>query len=220
MTTLKTYHADEIAKAFDAQLRDEGFVGMYKQAQGLGAPTASWWQKGPNSQAFKAEMDAAKTPQEAAAIHNKWLAAGSEGATKLGTEHDDFTPMIEYSEDRRLKLQEGQMAKDQDMPKPAVADGCPKHPDPQKGCPECADGGGLAIAIDFAIRHMVKLADALDKTGFVGVAGVIDETLQKLAANRPFVVRVPTPKLGKPAAPAAKPAAPAKFEPKVPEWAK
>jgi len=180
MTTLKTYHADEIASAMSAQLGNEEFVGLYRKAE------ATWWQKGPSSQTFKAEMDAAKTPAEAVAIHNKWLASGSEGATKLGKEHDDFSPLVDYSEERRMQLG-GQKAEDaaQEADK-----GCPKHPEAQDGCPECADaadGVGLAVAIDFAIRHIVKVADALDKVGYVGVAGALDETLQKLAASRPIV---------------------------------
>ncbi len=177
MTTLKTYCADEIASAMNAQLNDEGFAGLYRKAE------ATWWQKGPASQAFKAEMDAAKTQAEAAAVHNKWLAAGSEGATQLGKEHDDFTPLTEYSEERRMRLG-GQMAED-------VCPKCGKMPcacdQAHDGCPECADAGGLAIAIDFAIRHVVKVADALDKAGFVGVAAALDETLQKLAAAKPIV---------------------------------
>lgn len=178
MTTLKTYHADEIASAMSDQLKNQEFVGLYRKAE------AAWWQKGPASQAFKAEMDAAKTQQEAVAVHNKWLAAGSEGATKLGKEHDDFTPLVEYSEERRMKL--GQTAED-GAGQEARDEGCPKHPEAQDGCPECADAGGLAVAIDFAIRHVVKVADALDKAGFVGVAGALDETLRKLAAARPIV---------------------------------
>lgn len=183
MTTLKTYHADEIASAMSAQLKDEGFVGLYRKAE------ANWWQKGPASRAFKTEMDAAKTQQEAVAVHNKWLASGSEGATKLGKEHDDFTPLIEYSEERRMKLgsQSAEDAKDSRCARCGKEScACDQAVD---GRSDCTDGGALTVAIDFAIRHMVKVADALDKTGFVGVASLIDETLQKLAVYRPFVVK-------------------------------
>jgi len=171
MTTLKHYCSDEIASAFNAKLKDEDFVGLYKKAED------AWWTKGPASQAFKAEMDAAKTQPEAAAIHNKWLAAGSEGATALGKEHNDFTPMIEYSEDKQAALES--------VPQKAE-DGCPEHVEAEDGCPQCADAG-LAIAIDFAIGHVVKLADALDRVGFTKVAQVLDEALQKLSGQRPIV---------------------------------
>jgi hypothetical protein len=176
MTTLKTYYADEIASALDAQLKDESFVGLYKKAQ-----TAGWWTKGAASQAFKAEMDAAKTAQEAAAVHNKWLASGSEGATQLGKEHDDFSELIDYSEDKRQKLTQPQAAEDDGCA--AAKDGEPCAHDDDEMCPKCSDPG-LAIAVDFAIRHVVKVADALDKAGYIGVAGALDETLQKLAAQR------------------------------------
>jgi hypothetical protein len=187
MTTLKTYHADEIAAALAAQLKDDSFIGLYRKAED------TWWMKGPASGSFKKEMDAAKTQPEAVAIHNKWLAAGSEGATALGKEHDDFTPMIEYSEDRQQQLASGQPAPKvpivpPQQPMKAEDGGCEEHTEAEDGCAACADAGALAIAIDFTIKHMVKVADALDKVGFANVASLLDETLQKLASARPIVV--------------------------------
>jgi hypothetical protein len=181
MTSLRHYCSEEIASAMSAQLNDTGFTGLYRKAE------EAWWQKGPASQAFKAEMDATKTADEATAVHNKWLASGSEGATKLGKEHDDFSPLIDYSENHRAQLGE-QQAKDGPCPKCGEAP-CSCH-ETECECPACADaadGANLAVAIDFAIRHVVKVADALDKAGFVGVAGALDETLQKLAAARPII---------------------------------
>jgi hypothetical protein len=174
MTTLKTYHADEIASALDAQLKDEGFIGMYKQAQ---APVANWWDKGPTAKAFKAEVDAAKTTAEVDAVQNKYL-GGGDLTTKLGQEGiDDHTPLRNYAD----------QAAGQKAPAADDKDGCPQHDEAKDGCPECADAANLAVAIDFAIRHIVKVADALDRTGYVGVAGVLDEAAQKLAASRPIV---------------------------------
>lgn len=189
MTTLKTYYADEIAAALAAQLKDDSFIGLYRKAED------AWWMKGPASGAFKKEMDAAKTQPEAVAIHNKWLASGSEGATALGKEHDDFTPMIEYSEDKQQQLASGQPVPKAptvppQQPMKAEDGGCDEHAEAEDGCAACADAGAgaLAVAIDFTIRHMVKVADALDKVGFANVASLLDDTLQKLASARPIVI--------------------------------
>lgn len=37
-------------------------------------------------------------------------------------------------------------------------------------------------AVDFAIQYITKVADELDKNGFIDVANVLDEALQKFAA--------------------------------------
>lgn len=177
MVSLKHYCSEEIAQALDAQLKNEGFVGLYKQAAAPAAPApANWWDKGPTAKAYKTEVDNAKTAQEVVAVENKYL-AGGELTTALAREGiDDHLPLREYADAKVAKLT------------PAAEDGgCPEHAEAQDGCPACADAGGLAVAFDFAIRHMVKVADALDKVGFPGIAGMMDETLQKLAAARPIV---------------------------------
>lgn len=184
MTTLKTYHADEIARALDTQLKDEGFVGLYKQADAKVAPgaTTQWW-KGPAGAEFKAKVDAAKTQRDIDVALNMLNDPGFK--TRLGKEGiTDETELQNYAYAKANTLPE---AADDDE---AGKTGCPEHAEAQDGCPACdAADGQLAVAIDFAIRHVVKVADALDKAGFVGVAGALDETLQKLAAQRPFVVR-------------------------------
>jgi hypothetical protein len=168
MTTLKAYYADEIALALDAQLKDEGFVGLYKKAE------VSWWDKSPTASAFKKEIDAAKTAQEVDAVQNKYL-AGGDLTTKLGQEGvDDYAPLRNYADAKAGSMET------------AAADGCTQHAETQKGCPECADAS-VAIAVDFAIRHVTKVADALDKAGFAGIAEALDDTLRKLAAQRPIV---------------------------------
>jgi hypothetical protein len=194
MTTLKHYHADEIAKALDAQLRDEGFTGMYRKADARVAPGAKtqWW-KGPAGAEFKAKVDSSKTQRDIDVALN--MLNDPDFKTRLGKEGvTDETELQNYANAKANTLPEA--ADDKCCPKcgkmececQMAADGhCPEHADAQDGCPTCAADGQLAVAIDFAIRHMVKVADALDKTGFVGVAGAIDETLRKLASARPAV---------------------------------
>jgi len=40
-----------------------------------------------------------------------------------------------------------------------------------------------SVAADFAMQHLVKVADALDGKGFSAVANLVDEALQNLAKN-------------------------------------
>lgn len=170
MTTLKTYYADEIASALDAQLKDESFVGLYKKAQAPVAPSAAaqWWTKGPTAKAFKDKVDAAKTSQEIDVVVD--TLNDPDTKTKLGQEGiSDEAELQSYAYSKKMQ---------------DAKDGEPCAHDDDEMCPECADPG-LAIAVDFAIRHVVKVADALDKAGYVGVAGALDETLRKLAAQRP-----------------------------------
>jgi len=49
----------------------------------------------------------------------------------------------------------------------------------KKGCGLSADD---KIAVNFAIQYITKIADELDKNGFVDVANMLDEELQKFAA--------------------------------------
>jgi len=170
--TLKNYFANEIMSAFAAQMNDSAFTGLYKKAE-----AQPWWEKGPTAKAFKDEVDAAKTAQEVDMAQNKYL-AGGELTTKLAQEGiDDHTELRNYAEDAAGK--KTQAADDK---------GCPEHVNQADDtCPKCMDAG-TAIAADFAIRHMVKIADALDHAGYSHLAGILDESLQKLAALRPMIV--------------------------------
>jgi uncharacterized short protein YbdD (DUF466 family) len=48
----------------------------------------------------------------------------------------------------------------------------------EKGCVSSADD---SLAIAFAIQYITKIADELDKNGFIEVANILDEMLQKFA---------------------------------------
>lgn len=179
MTSLKHYCSDEIASALDAQLKDESFMGLYKQADvRIYEPTPSkWWKKGPTALAFKTDIDNAKTVKEIDAIKQKYLGGGPLTSALAKEGFDSFDELEQYADAKAAKLT------------PAAEDGvkeegCPEHVQNAVGCPACADPG-LAVACDFAIRHMIKIADALDRTGFADVASTLDDALLKLAAARP-----------------------------------
>lgn len=56
--------------------------------------------------------------------------------------------------------------------------------DPGAEAEPAAWDGPEAIAADFAMKHLVNVADALDGKGFKDVANLVDEALQKLAAKK------------------------------------
>jgi len=59
---------------------------------------------------------------------------------------------------------------------------------PGEEAPACDAGDiQLAIAIDFAVERLSKVAGALDKSGFAGVADKIDAVISNLSDSRPKV---------------------------------
>lgn len=208
MTTLKNYTGDEIAAALAEQLKDEEFVGLYRKA------ADAWWAKGPTAAAYKREIDAAQSADQVTAVRNKYLAAGSPLAGKLGAEGiDDFQPLIEYANDKAVQFEyvadDGQAAVD-GVPKPKIElfePGDPRAVAPEMtekevseitgqkaddkkpcGCPVgavCVHDGALSTAaVNFANRHLAKLATALDVAGFAGMADEIDGLMGKFAAKK------------------------------------
>lgn len=71
----------------------------------------------------------------------------------------------------------GQKQPDQD-PTPVPA------PGPADAAEPMAWDAQTAVAADFAMKHLVNVADALDGKGFESVANLVDEALQKLAAGK------------------------------------
>lgn len=209
MTSLKNYAGDEIMAALADQLKDEEFVGLYRKA------ADEWWRKGPTAAAFKREADTAQTPNELVAVRNKYLAAGSPLAGQLGQEGiDDFTPLIEYLDQRELDLEARGMAADD---KPKIPTG--KTTDPIAGIPPlreeeifpprqpgekpmppvetemraeddcpvdsaCDHGKLSGAAVDFANRYLAKVANALDAAGFAGMANEIDGVMSRFASKK------------------------------------
>lgn len=178
MTTLKTYHADEIASAMNTQLSDQNFMGLYKKAE-LGAVNPLG--EGAPDPTLKAEIDAVLQAyrggqKDKQTAKNDLIAIRN----KVNELPEGREPTLKYLDDAEKKI-ELAMA-------PLKADDEQCVHDESETCPKCADSGSMAVALDFTIRHMVKLADALDKTGFAEIANLLDETLNKLASQRPLVV--------------------------------
>lgn len=144
-------------------------------------------------QAFLAQLPTAQDP---ASLYDEWVRSG-----KL-SEAEQSAASRAVAEELGKRAAGGQMADDvgpegaadgsavQDAADMCAHDGdkCPEGCD--CGCQECGDGmmmaddPAVAMALSFAISHLVKVADALDNHGFAGIASTVDETIQKLAAKK------------------------------------
>lgn len=76
-----------------------------------------------------------------------------------------------------------------------IADQCAHGP--EESCAACdghaaddANDGdvNLAVAMDFAVKHLSKVASALDAAGYAKVADYIDVTIEHIAEKRPKVI--------------------------------
>lgn len=69
-----------------------------------------------------------------------------------------------------------------DPEEPAAADQCAHGP--EETCQKCLGAPGMAVAVNFANRHLAKIAAALDVAGFVGLANEVDGLAVKFAAKK------------------------------------
>jgi hypothetical protein len=53
----------------------------------------------------------------------------------------------------------------------------------EEECVYCMDEK-TSVALDFTVNNLVKLADALDSNGFSGIANLLDEAIEKVAAKK------------------------------------
>lgn len=175
MTSLKRQDADEImdamAKALGGEFLKEASVEKEAQGMSLELLTALMheeYRKG------KAQYDAMDAAQASKAISTKiW----NENLADIQAQENKEPGFLERAADLRDSYM---------VPKRAADDGAAEQP-----CDDCEEQAAqdqpdahTALAIDFAMDHLVKIADALDNKGFAGVASIVDETIEKLAAKK------------------------------------
>lgn len=180
MTSLKVKDANEIAEAMAKALGDVEFNKIFKSAsiekEAMGPAETEL-------ATFIAKCKAGQADNAAwAAMRNKYF-GGGEGQTALAAELKQAYG--EMNADSKINYYIDAM----DACEPAAADDEQMVSECSEGC-KCAKCMGdmvddrTALAIDFAMGHLVKVADALDNKGFSTVAGMIDETIAKLAAKK------------------------------------
>ena len=164
MTSLKVKYADETMDAMAKILDSAEFKEIYR--------TASFHKEaGPAYVAFTKDVDAAAAAgTDLELIYSKHSPAlAQEDNTEPGTVQNARQYMAEKGKGKQpgLTVPEPMEAKDAE-------------------CAECLDSQSLA-AVEFTLKHLVKIADALDGKGFASLAGVIDEAIEKVASKKKIV---------------------------------
>jgi hypothetical protein len=108
--------------------------------------------------AFKAELAGAKDKKQVWDVWKKHESALQEADRKPGASGN----VDEATQARQAKL--GEFGPGETMP-PAADD-------------------REVIATDFALKHLVKVADALDNQGFDTMANLVDETIEKISKKK------------------------------------
>lgn len=150
-------YAEEIMTNMTKTLDDKEFTDLFKMAEL--EKTA-----GVALEAFKKDVDAAvEAGTDLELVYTKHLGMlQKEENAEPGT----ITKARQYMAEKAAGKQPG-------MTYPSADDEC-KSAD----CMECP---GQTVAAEFALGHLVKIADALDTQGFDVIASIIDEAVEKVA---------------------------------------
>ena len=182
MTSLKVKYANEIAEAMAKSLGDEEFINLFHKTASIEKEASPEYDEfvkkfkeyqdapgpgGKENVRDKAEdaLNRVKDPQEKATGENlikTWYEKEQQAGIKT-------EPKGQLAEDcMSADCMEGMLAKD-----------C---------CPECGEKKCMcdkqSVAAEFALNHLVKLADTLDKRGFNMLANMIDEATLKVAKKK------------------------------------
>lgn len=155
MTNLKSQYADEIIKNMVNNLNDEEFRNIFKSAS---------FEKEAQSDAFKTFYQMLPKANDSVEVEEffRTYAPGMMGAER---------EVAEEAKNKRIKELSGHAAPGSSLP-PAADDEC-------LDCEDLSDES--TIAIGFALNHLVKISDALDKNGFNKLANFVDETMEKIS---------------------------------------
>lgn len=161
MTSLKVKYADETMDAMAKILDSAEFKEIYRTASLEKEAGAAF-------EAFKKDVDAT-------------VKAGT-NLEEVYSQHLDRLEVEENNEKGTIQKAREYMAAAARTPghrQPGMA--MPEADDTE--CAECLDSQSLA-AVEFTLKHLVKIADALDGKGFTNLAGVIDEAIEKVASKK------------------------------------
>lgn len=166
MTSLKVKYADEIVDEMVRLLDTPEF----KEMEQIRRTAALQKEAGPAFEAFKKDVDvAAGAGTDLELVYSKHAnALAQEDNTEPGTVQKAREYMAEKGRGKQPGLAmppatEGTLADDV--------------------CAECDDPRVMA-AVEFTLKHLVKVADALDGRGFAELAGLVDEAIEKIASKK------------------------------------
>ena len=185
MTSLKVKDANEIAEAMAKALGGDLFKEASLKKEAMGALETK----------LVGFITASKVKPPTYDVWMQWWNAyfgGGDVQSKFSAE------MYETYKGANADVKINEYRNTVDALKPKAADDqAAEDVEQDAKCPEgcdcakcaCADDQpapdeNTVVALDFAMGHLIKVADALDKKGFAGVARMVDETIEKLAAKK------------------------------------
>lgn len=164
--SLKIRHADEIVADMVNTLDNKEFTGLFRTASGS------------HEEALR-DAISSEDSSRCLDLYSHYF-AGGEGDTALQAELSD-----KYGDDQALALTKNLRTELHKICNPGPGSVMPADDKGEEECKECGDKDHETdIALAFAMNHLVKVADALDGRGFVGIASVVDEAVEKLAAKK------------------------------------
>lgn len=177
MTSLKIKYANEIAEAMAQALGNEEFTSVFHKQASFKK------EAGPALEAYKGDLASVTDKSGLEVAWNKHLPAlQQEENVEEGT--IQAATCAQAAKAQQLGLPgyqvpgcpEAQMAHDESC-------GCPEKMTEWEGVEEEEEEANdqFAIAADFTLGHLAKLANALDNQGFEKMADMVDETMQKIA---------------------------------------
>lgn len=184
--SMKNYHGGDIAAAMAKTLSDEKFVNLYKKAFVKEATEPML-----TKEYVKYLFDQCKTENELA---QKWNTLLSQIEKVENVQPGFLDYCVEVREQKMTELKSA-LADDMDKQEGESLERL-KRLVPQEDAKK--EEVQLAIAMDFAVKQLNKLANALDSVGFPGVAEYIDVTAGTLYVKRPKIALASKKKKDKP----------------------
>lgn len=168
-TSLKNKYANDIVEAMMKKLNDESFTDLFHKEASLNKEGVGQYEtmligdiknlKGANY-------------NEWVAIRNKWFGGGENQSALLAEMKKTYGEM--HADEVYNKYND-----QVDALEPSAA------ADDQKACaPKEMANDYEVVAAEFAIKHLIKIADTLDNRGFKDMAGLLDETIEKVAKKK------------------------------------
>ena len=158
MTNLKAQNIDEIIRGMVDTLGDKEFNSVFNKTASLNKISSDAFNT------FSQMLPKAKDGIEAEELFRTYSPGMTDAEKESATE----------AKNKKIKELTGHSAPGSTIPQ---AD----------DCPECMEGmlnEKEKVAASFALNHLIKIADTLDKKGFKTLANIIDEAMSKVAEKK------------------------------------
>jgi len=167
MTSLKIKYANEIAEAMAEALGNEEFTSVFHKQASITK------EAGPALEAYKGDLTGVKDDNGLKMVWSKHLSA-------LEKEEN-----VEEGTLQAATCAQAAKAKELGLPGYQVP-GCAADDTQMAEDKEEEVDDQFAVAADFTLNHLAKLANTLDGKGFEKLADIVDEAMRKVAEKKKF----------------------------------